>query len=258
MADKKIKVTSVRPISEGVHNHHHVVGVSNYNKKGCGHDHSYDHEHHKWCSHGHHHDHHHHHHDHDPISYNHGILKKTMVFAGAQPDGFLERHRSKIVLAAAGTLAAIEYHTTSTSVAGTLAMIFASTAIAHDASEDLMESTGKLKETHNISSGVVGMGGGLAHTMSEGFLSASAHISGYEDVAISTTMGSNVSHIPLMAGMAGVIGMEMTKPRIASGRRLNCLMNILMYLLWSFRAVLVSEAPIHNFLSSFQVLYKDI
>ncbi len=171
----------------------------NNNLLGHSHDHSDDE--HNGCGHSHH---HHHHHD-NPVSYNHGILKKTLSMAGSD-NGFLDKHRNKVILAAAGTLAAIEYHTASTSIAGTLAMVFATTAVAHDASEDLLESTGKLKDTHNISSGVVGMGVGLAHTMSEGFLSASAQMSGYQDVAISSTMGSNVSHIPLMAGMAGVIG----------------------------------------------------
>ncbi len=182
------------PINNKEKEHNHTI-ESNDNHPTCGHDH-------QECGHDHH-DHQHNHHN-KSVSYNHGILKK--IFSLNDADGFLEQHRNKIILTAAGTLAAIEYHTTSTSVAGTLAMTFATAAVAHDASEDLLEATGKLKETHNISSGLVGVGVGLAHTMSEGFLSANAQFSGYEDIAIATTMGSNVSHIPLMAGTAGLIG----------------------------------------------------
>jgi Ca2+/Na+ antiporter len=158
---------------------------------GCGH-------------HGHSHDHSHYHSHDGPESYNHGILKKIFSKAGA---AFLERHRSKLVLGAAAALAAIEYKTTgTTSVSGALGMVFGATMVAHDASEDLMEAAGKLNETHNISSGIVGMSVGAAHTVSEGLLTVSSKVSGYEDMAVATTMGSNVSHIPLMAGLAGVIG----------------------------------------------------
>lgn len=188
------------PCTSDHHDEHADHGGCNHDEhKGCNHHHHDDGHDHEGCGH----DHHHHH---EAESYNHGILKKVYSMAGVDPDGFFEWHRSKAVLAAAGTLAAIEYHTMNTSVAGTLAMIFGSAAVAHDASEDLMEATGKLKETHNISGGLVGVGVGAAHTVSEGWLTVSSQFSGYEDVAISTTMGSNVSHIPLMAGAAGLIG----------------------------------------------------
>jgi len=180
----------------------------NDNHPMCGHNHHeehHDHSDHNACTHN-----HHHNHEHDnSANYNHGILKNVFSRNKVDPDSLLEKHRNKIILTAAGALSALEYHTTNTSVAGTLTMIFASAALAHDASEDLLEATGKLKETHNISSGVVGVGVGLAHTVSEGLLSASAQLSQdpiYQGSVIATTMGSNVSHIPLMAGTAGVIG----------------------------------------------------
>lgn len=186
------------PHDHGHHSHDH----SSHGKHAHGHACS------DKCKHG---DHKHddeHPHSHDgPENHNYGGLKYLFSKVGVEPDGWLERHRSKAVLAAAAALAWVEYKTTgATSLTSTFSMITGAAIIAHDASEDLMEATGQLNETHNISTGVVGMGVGMAHTVSEGLLSANAQISGYEDVAIATTMGSNVSHIPLMAGMAGVIG----------------------------------------------------
>lgn len=181
---------------------------------GCEHrhdHHTHKHETHSTCNHHNHSHDHKHHHDHTnkekPENYNYGTLKYLFSKIENDETNWLERHRSKAILAAAGTLAAIEYHTANTtSLTSSLALIFGATVVAHDASEDLMEATGKLNETHQISSGVVGMGVGMAHTVSEGLLSVSSQVSGYEDLAISATMGSNVSHIPLMAGMAGIIG----------------------------------------------------
>ena len=149
----------------------------------------------------------HHHHDDKPENYNYGVLKTLFSKAGIDSDGWLERHRSKAVLGAAAALTWAEYQTTgSASMGSSLAMIFGTAMVAHDASEDLMEAAGQLNESHNISTGVVGMSVGAAHTASEGLLSVTSQMSGNENIAIATTMGSNVSHIPLMAGMAGVIG----------------------------------------------------
>jgi len=181
----------------------HVCGA------GCEghHSHSHGHDDHH---HSHDHSHHHHHHDHShdgPETFNYGTLTSIFSLAGVKADSWLERHRSKFVLGAAGALAGFEYLTTgATSQASQIFMIAGAGLVAHDASEDLMEATGKLNESHNLSTGVVGLGVGVAHTVSEGLLTLTSKMSAYEDVAVSTIMGSNVSHIPLMAGMAGLIG----------------------------------------------------
>jgi Ca2+/Na+ antiporter len=176
-------------MSKGEHDHSHSHDDHHHGHSHCGHDH---------------HDHDHHHHSEDQ-SFNHGILKTLFSKANIADDSFLSRHRSKIVLGASAALAAIETQTTGSSTLGALGMMFGAAAVAHDATEDLMETTGKLTASHKISSGVVGMGVGAAHTASEFFLSAFSDAS-TSDMVVATTMGSNVSHIPLMAGMAGVIG----------------------------------------------------
>ena len=178
------------------HEHGHSHGDHHHGHSHCGHDHSDG----SSCGHD-----HHDHHSEDQ-SFNHGILKTLFSKANIADDSFLSRHRSKIVLGASAALAAIETQTTGSSTLGALGMMFGAAAVAHDASEDLMETTGKLTTSHKISSGVVGMGGGAAHTASEFFLTAFSDASAYNDMVVATTMGSNVSHIPLMAGMAGVIG----------------------------------------------------
>lgn len=174
-----------KPLGLAAHDDHDDHHDKSHHHGVCGHDHSDG----SSFEHGHDEDsHHQHHHMHDkPENYNYGVLKTLFSKSGIDPDGWLECHRSKAVLGAAAALAAVEYQTTgATSMSSSLAMIFGTALVAHDASEDLMESAGQLNESHNISSGVVGMGVGAAHTASEGFLSVSSQMSGYEDIAVAT------------------------------------------------------------------------
>ncbi|MAE50835.1 MAG: hypothetical protein CMH27_03390 [Micavibrio sp.] len=188
------------------HDHKH------HEHSSCGHEHGHGHGH----EHGHEHDHapsndnHHHHHGHDhgrkEINYNNGILKYTFSKVNGRAGNWLNKHRRKIVLGAAAATAAIEYSLTNSTMGSSLALLFAGAAIAHDASEDVMEATGELKKTQNLSSGVVGTAVGATHTLAEGLFSLSATMQGNSDIAVSSVMGSNASHILLMAGGAAVIG----------------------------------------------------
>lgn len=195
---------------ECTHEHHHE---NNDNHAHCNHDHK-DHKH-SSCGHGHDHapsndnDHHHghgHDHGHKEINYNNGILKYAFSKVNGRAGNWLNKHRRKIVLGAAAATAAIEYSLTNSTMGSSLALLFAGAAIAHDASEDVMEATGDLKKTQNLSSGVVGTAVGATHTLAEGLFSLSATMQGNSDIAVSSVMGSNASHILLMAGGAAVIG----------------------------------------------------
>lgn len=201
------------------------------------HKHSHDHgecghEHHGFCSHGHHgtngaHGHRHdsdrdghrsnlfactpvdHHHEQQnkkPVNYNNGLLKFAFSKVNGKVGVWLNRHRRKIILGAAATTAIVEYSLTNSTMYSSLAMLFAGAAMAHDASEDIMEITGELKESQNLSSGVVGTAVGFTHTLAEGLFSLSASIQGNSDIAVASVMGSNASHILLMAGGAAIIG----------------------------------------------------
>lgn len=190
------------------HEHHH----DHDHEDSCGHNHGHDHhDHHHDHSHDHDHNHNHHHHDHGhndnkKVSYNNGILKYAFSKVSGGAGEWLNKHRKKIVLGAAAATAAIEYSLTNTTMMSSLGLFFAGVAIAHDASEDVLETTGELKETQNLSSGVVGTAIGATHTLAEGAFSLSATIQGNSDIAVSSVMGSNASHILLMAGGAAVIG----------------------------------------------------
>lgn len=185
-----------RPPSNDNADHHHNHG----HVHDCGHEH-HDHDHGHACNHDHHHD-----HDHKEISYNNGILKYAFSKANGRVGDWLNKHRKKFVLGAAATTAAIEYSLTNSTMVSSVALLFAGAAIAHDASEDIMEATGDLKKTQNLSSGVIGTAVGATHTLAEGLFSLSATIQGNSDIAVSSVMGSNASHILLMAGGAAVIG----------------------------------------------------
>lgn len=183
----------------------------NHDHHGSISDHAHGHQH--GCSHHHHHDdsegedhHHHHDHSHEPESYNNGILKFAFSKVNGKAGEWLNRHRQKILLGTAGALGAAEYALTNSATNSSLLMLFAGAAIAHDASEDIMELTGELKETQNLSSAVVGTAVGFTHTLSEGVFSAFSSLEGNTDVAVASVMGSNPSHILLMAGGAAVIG----------------------------------------------------
>jgi Ca2+/Na+ antiporter len=141
----------------------------------------------------------------------HGLLRWMFSQAGADEGHWLQRHRSQIALSASIGLACFEYGTLGAmSAAGYSAMIVASGLVAHDASEDLLDAASKLQNSHGITGGVVGVAMGAAHTASEFLMTAfarSAQNSGaYSDMVVATTMGSNVSHIWLMTGVAGVVG----------------------------------------------------
>ena len=187
------------------HGHGHAHGNKNHHH-GCGHNletpknpHATDHNH----SHQHRHQ---HHHSHETVTYNNGILKYVFSKVNGKTGRCLNDHRRKILLGAAAATAAIEYSLTHSTMVSSLAMVFAGAAIAHDASEDIMEVTGELKETQNLSSGVVGTAVGFTHTMSEGLFSIFSTVQGHSDIAVASVMGSNASHILLMAGGAAVIG----------------------------------------------------
>ena len=139
--------------------------------------------------------------------HSHSALAWAFSKVGLKEDSWLQRHRGKIVLGATSALAAFEYGTTgAVSMSSQLAMVFGAAVLAHESSEELMESVDRLKESHNINSGVIGVAAGAAHTASEFLLSAFATTGNYSDMVVATTMGSNVSHIPLMVGVAATIG----------------------------------------------------
>ncbi len=139
-------------------------------------------------------------------SYNNGVLKYLFSHIDGRSGEWLERHRQKALIGLASTTAVIDYMLTNSSTVSSLALLVLATAIAHDASEDTIEITGDLKESQNLSSGVVGTAVGFGHTVSEGVFSSLATIGGNTDLAVSSVMGSNASHILLMAGGAAVIG----------------------------------------------------
>lgn len=189
------------------HKHHHNTDHDHSYGHGhsCGHDHHHDHE--GGCGHDHHdHDHHNHHEEQQEISYNNGILKAAFSKVSGRVGNWLNKHRKKIVLGAAAATAVIDYALTNSTMGSSLALLIAGAAIAHDSSEDIMETTGELKKTQNLSSGVVGTAVGATHTLAEGIFSLSASVQGNSDMAVASVMGSNASHILLMAGGAAVIG----------------------------------------------------
>lgn len=195
------------PANDNPYSHDHDHKHDHKHDHNCGHDHHDHHDH----DHGHHHhdhDHHHHDHDHDhkEVSYNNGILKYAFSKVSGRAGEWLNKHRKKIVLGAAAATAAVEYSLTNSTMFSSLALLFAGAAIAHDASEDIMEVTGELKKTQNLSSGVVGTAVGATHTLAEAMFSLSSTLQGNSDIAVSSVMGSNASHILLMAGGAAVIG----------------------------------------------------
>jgi len=177
------------------HTHAHGESCGHVDHDGCNHT---DHEH----------SHAHHHHDDDAVkeNYNHGILKFAFGKVSGASGEWLNKHRRKIVLGAAVATAAAEYALTNSTMLSSVALLFAGAAVAHDASEDIMEVTGELKESQNLSSGVVGTAVGFTHTLSEGVFSLLSSVQGNSDIAVSSVMGSNASHILLMAGGAAVIG----------------------------------------------------
>lgn len=194
------------PQQPGSHPFSHLAH-SNDHHGACSHDHHNHGDDHSTCSHGHH-DHYDHDHNHDdkPVSYNHGLLKYAFSKVSGEAGEWLQRHRRKILLGAAAATAAIEYKLTSSTTLSSLGLLFAGAAVAHDASEDIMEVTGELKDSQNLSSGVVGTAVGFTHTLSEGMFSLFSTVQGNSDMAVSSVMGSNASHILLMAGGAAVIG----------------------------------------------------
>lgn len=176
--------------------HQHTHGGS------CGH---HSHDHHEGCGHAH----ETHSHDEAPAakkSYNHGILQFAFSRVSGASGEWLNKHRRKIVVGAAVTTAAAEYAITNSTLFSSAALLFAGAAVAHDASEDIMEVTGELKESQNLSSGVIGTAVGFTHTLSEGVFSLLSSAQGNSDIAVSSVMGSNASHILLMAGGAAMIG----------------------------------------------------
>lgn len=189
---------------------HNPVTLNNHNEHGhdqsCGHDHhdhaECDHKH----NHGHDHDDINHSHEPESVSYNHGLLRYVFSKVSGGTGEWLQRHRRKILLGGAAAIAALEYKLTSSTMLSSMGLLFAGAAVAHDASEDIMEVTGELKDSQNLSSGVVGTAVGFTHTLSEGLFSLSSTVQGNSDIAVSSVMGSNASHILLMAGGAAVIG----------------------------------------------------
>lgn len=142
-------------------------------------------------------------HDH---SSNHGFLKAVFSRVNGKAGEWLRRNRRAVVLGAAATCAVAEMAITKNTMLSSLMLLFAGAAIAHDASEDAMESIGKLKDSQNLSPGVVGTAVGFGHTLGEAALSAVSSAQGASDLAVSSVMGSQPSHILLMAGGAAVIG----------------------------------------------------
>lgn len=150
--------------------------------------------------------HHHTHSDRHEHSSNHGFLKAAFSRVSGKAGEWLQRNRRTIVLGAAATCAAAEMATTNNSMISSLMLLFAGAAIAHDASEDAMEAIGELKSSQKLSPGVVGTAVGFGHTLGEAALSAVSSAQGASDLAVSSVMGSQPSHILLMAGGAAVIG----------------------------------------------------
>ena len=152
-------------------------------------------------------DHHSHaHSDQHDHSSNHGFLKAAFSRVNGKAGEWLRRNRRAVVLGAAATCAVAEMAITKNTMLSSLMLLFAGAAIAHDASEDAMESIGKLKDSQNLSPGVVGTAVGFGHTLGEAALSAVSSVQGASDLAVSSVMGSQPSHILLMAGGAAVIG----------------------------------------------------
>lgn len=189
------------------HEHQHGSGCSHGHEEhehgpGCNHDHS-EHTHGSGCS-----------HDHEKPDYNHGVLKRIFSKANGTMGQLVNKHRRLILLGTGITAAVGDYvlkanqiHIDPTTyMTATGALLAGGAWLTHDASEDVIESAGKLKESQNLSSGIVGTAVGFGHTLSEGAFSMLGTMQGYGDMAVSSVMGSHASHILFMAGGAAVIG----------------------------------------------------
>ncbi len=170
--------------------------------------------------HGHDHN-HHHHHDHQcggrphfcetDIAHsgdanNTGLLKYAFSFAEGNSRDFLESHRKKILFGTALVTAVVESASTKNAPVFSLPLFVTAAAVSHDAGEDVLEEIGGLEKSQGLSASVVGTAVGFGHTLAEGAFSMMASVNQSTDMAVSSVMGSQPSHILLMAGGAAVIG----------------------------------------------------
>jgi len=125
------------------HDHKHDHNPKQGHDHNCGHTHSHGDQKHDHSG-------HHHHEEGDKRSYNHGILQYAFSNVSGKGGEWLRKHRRKIILGAAASVSALEYALTNSMAMSSLPLLFAGAAIAHDASEDIMEVTGELKGTHNL------------------------------------------------------------------------------------------------------------
>lgn len=144
--------------------------------------------------------------DSPPATSNKGILKDLFLKASGKSSKFLEKHRKKFLLGAATTCAVTETLLTQNALCVSLPLLVAGAALSHDAGEDVLEQIGKLKKSQGLSAGFVGTAIGFGHTFAEGAFSLMASFNNATDMAVASVMGSQPSHILLMAGGAAVIG----------------------------------------------------
>ena len=141
-----------------------------------------------------------------PPSANKGFLKSIFSKISGKTGDFLEAHRKKILLGTAAACAATETLITNSAPVFSLPLLVAGVALSHDAGEDVLEKIGELKHSQGLSTGVVGTAIGFGHTLAEGAFSLMASFNQSTDMAVASVMGSQPSHILLMAGGAAVIG----------------------------------------------------
>lgn len=137
---------------------------------------------------------------------NKGVLKSIFSKVSGGLGDFLDTHRKKILLGTAAACTVAETLVTQNTPVFSLPFLIAGGLLSHDASEDVLEQIGKLKDSQGLSAGVVGTAIGFGHTLAEGAFSVMASVNQSTDMAVASVMGSQPSHILLMAGGAAIIG----------------------------------------------------